>query len=321
MKWNRTTTIWVIIVLCSVITYTLVRIIMPGRKAPVYTVSVIMQDSGSNRWRSFREGMNQCAADRSVVVNIVSTGHYTQRFELAEIIRREQANGADGLIVDPAMDDSGQELENLLSATPSVLAETGLSGQTLIDVVKPDGYQLGCLIGKAVLDNEELSEGTAIGVLSGNQNTLHMQECRKGFLETLGSYAEQIQWNLTEQSLSSGDLLGISMGAKPVDILVALDNEAMEKAIDFVTGNIRNSCRLYGQGRSEKCIYYLDQGVISTLVVPDEFMMGYAAMARLLSKLTTYSPAVQSQEIRILSVSRENLYDDETAGILFPVVS
>lgn len=43
-----------------------------------------------------------------------------------------------------------------------------------------------------------------------------------------------------------------------------LDNEETELAGDFILTLFTDKPKLYGEGRSEKAVYYLDKGVVSS---------------------------------------------------------
>jgi ribose transport system substrate-binding protein len=123
--------------------------------------------------------------------------------------------------------------------------------------------------------------------------------------------------------MTTEDAIGGMLKNEPVDRLVALDNDATEQAVDALqlSGEDENhKIRLYGEGCSEKAVYYLDQGQICTLVVPNEFYMGYESVASIARQLQYGTAAAERQIIDFLVVNRENLYDEDTQKILFPIV-
>ena len=73
---------------------------------------------------------------------------------------------------------------------------------------------------------------------------------------------------------------------------------------------------------SDNYVYYLDKGVVSSLVVPNEFFMGYQCIRELAGKLNYYQEDDgRDTEVDFLSVTGENLYDRDTENILFPNIS
>ena len=65
-----------------------------------YPVSVIVENSSSDRFTSFREGLERGAEDYHIRLNVVSTGAFSGIEEEYQIIHREIDNGAKGVIVE-----------------------------------------------------------------------------------------------------------------------------------------------------------------------------------------------------------------------------
>ena len=80
------------------------------------------------------------------------------------------------------------------------------------------------------------------------------------------------------------------------------------------------SWRIYGEGCSEKLVYYLDKGLIQELIVPNEYYMGYQSIAMAAQNIRYYTDKTDQIEVEFVEVTKENLYDEETSWILFPTV-
>ena len=102
--------------------------------------------------------------------------------------------------------------------------------------------------------------------------------------------------------------------------MISLANNDTEKAVDIILSNDDISWKLYGEGRSEKLVYYLDKGLIQKLVVPNEYYMGYQSMALAAQNIRYHVDKTEQSEVEFYIVSKENLYDEETSRILFPTV-
>ena len=73
-------------------------------------------------------------------------------------------------------------------------------------------------------------------------------------------------------------------------------------------------------GCSEKNVYYLDKGEIRALIVPNEFNIGYLSVAAIAGQLREPLSSAKTEEIGFLTITKENLYDEENQKILFPIV-
>ena len=311
MKNNRIYFGLLILVLLLIVGWASVNMLNVGKEEESYSVSVIVSDSNNDRWISMREGLNQAARDNHINLNYVSTGKIGSAEEEMTLINREIENGADGIIVQMVYADMDSEyMEALDARTVVMLIESDVKPEDLYTITGPDNTEIGKTIAEEIkVDFGERLAGKRINVLIGNQNQNSMQQRLSGFLETMqGTGAEIFQNALTEQ---------------PPDILVALGNTETEDAVDYLltmSQEIDSDYYLYGVGCSEKAVYYLDKGLIQTLVVPNEFNMGYQSMDAVARQLQYRLSEAKNQQIEYLVIDRTNLYDEENQKILFPIV-
>ena len=59
---------------------------------------------------------------------------------------------------------------------------------------------------------------------------------------------------------------------------------------------------------------------IQTLVVPNEFNMGYQSMEAIAKQLIYHMDTTRSSKVNYLVVDREHLYDADIQKVLFPIV-
>ena len=77
---------------------------------------------------------------------------------------------------------------------------------------------------------------------------------------------------------------------------------------------------LYGAGCSEKLAYYIDNGTIASMILPNEFSMGYQSLTDLAAKLRNRMMVLEDREQDFNVVHQDNLFRDENQRILFPIV-
>lgn len=66
------------------------RVVNQGKEEDYISVSVIVNDSSSERWDAFREGLEQGAEDNHVHLNLVSTGKF-QNVQEEQTIGKKRA--------------------------------------------------------------------------------------------------------------------------------------------------------------------------------------------------------------------------------------
>ena len=109
---------------------------------------------------------------------------------------------------------------------------------------------------------------------------------------------------------------------EPVDILITLGNAETETAVDYLQADTsyKQQFMIYGEGCSDKTVYYLDKGIIKSLVVPNEFNMGYQSVHAIAEQIKYKFSSAESTTVESLVINRQNLYDEENQKILFPIV-
>ncbi len=321
MSRNRLYLGLIIAAILAVILYASLGLYNMGRELPYYSVSVIVEESSNDKWNALKEGLDQGVSENHIYINMVSTTKFSELSEETAIIAREIENGADGVIVELCDSD---DPDNLFfdtvqgSAVVLIGTDVNLSEETYT-VAATDGRKIGAAIADAVIAGEEEEEFT-VGVLTGNQKMLSLQQRLEGFTDAIEKTNAEILWSFSSEDLENSLPFDSVMEQETPDVLVALDNDEIERAIDFLCENPELSCSLYGEGRSEKAVYYLDKGMINELVVPDEYSMGYQSIEEIAQQLEKLDHTSHEVTIDYLSVTRDQMYDEEVGKILFPVI-
>lgn len=309
----------VLLILLMITVWAFYGMFNTGKAREVHNVSVIVADSNNDRWIALHEGLAQAAGAYDIDLNFVSTGEFKTAEEELALINREIDNGAEGIIVQ-MVSSVGQEqaLEEISTRAAIMLLETDVMPEDVYAFTGADNTSMGNALAEAI--KEDLGDtlaGKTVGVLCGNQKQTAMQQRLGGFEDGMCDTGATIAWiiDCVNDENSGSDSL---QRAGAVDIVVALENDETEHMVDALQGNSRTL--LYGVGCSEKAVYYLDKGVICTLVVPNEFNMGYQSMESLANQLRYRFAQAENCEVEYLVVNRENLYDEDNQKVLFPIV-
>ena len=305
MKRNRIYFGLLLFILLVIIAWSSLAMLNVGKTERTFSVSVIVNDSNNDRWIALREGLEQAAQDYNIELNYVSTGNISDMEEEMALIQREADLGADGMIVQMVGSEvSAEQMATIDGRTALMLIETD---------VMPEG--LYPYIGFRSLT------GKKIGILAGNQEQIAMQQRLDGLETALDGI--EIEWMIPGQPAESAVDILAKQRTSPVDVIVALGNSEVEVAVDYLltlTEEEKAKISLYGAGCSEKAVYYLDKGIISSLVVPNEFNMGYQSMEEMARQLEYRLSDAESQTVDYLVVDRTNLYDADNQKVLFPIV-
>ena len=292
-----------------------------GNTANLRQIHVIIENSNDNRWVQFIEGMKQAAEDQEIILTIVPTGHMETLSEEEAIIERAIANGSDGVIIQLCSSiDAASMLEKLNSRTNIELVDENAYEvmSNVVGVVSPDHKAIGeTIANEAALFAEKPLEKCTIGVIRGSSALSSMEQRMDGFTEALESLGGKTTWVL-EQNGDAKDIKEKLAANETPDILVALDNAGMEAAGEYASTQ-ENGIIVVGTGTSTKSIYYLDRGVVKSLVVPEDYMMGYQSVSDLADYIHRNRLLPVVRTIAHRTIHKDTLFAEENQEILFPV--
>lgn len=286
-----------------------------GEKQENYHVSVIVESDYSEHWTVLKQGIESGAKEFNTEVNFTMISSNTSVRECMDIMKRELKNGADGLILN--LDTSEQlvkELDASYSDIQTVIMESEIPLAAVHTYIAPDNYQLGYDLGLALLEKHKAGE--TIGIVVGNKQRTANIERKNGFIRAVGE--KNIQWIAEETYDRKDERLKELCTITPVDYIAGLNNEATEAIID-AQKEIDSAGMVFGIGNTDKAVYYLDKGLIDTLAVPNEFVMGYMCIKSMFSHLN-YGTGEINQKTDYLLVNKDSLYSEENQKFLFPMV-
>ncbi len=324
MKNRRLFPALVLILVATIMAVTGFMLWESGNTAKLRQIHVIIENSNDNRWVQFIEGMKQAAEDQEVILTIVPTGHIETLSEEEAIVERAIANGSDGVIIQLCSSiGAASMLEKLNSRTNIELVDENAYEvmSNVVGVVSPDHKAIGeTIANEAALFAEKPLEKCTIGVIRGSSalsSLSSMEQRMDGFTEALESLGGKTTWVL-EQNGDAKDIKEKLAANETPDILVALDNAGLEVAGEYASSQEKD-ITVIGTGTSTKSIYYLDCGIVQSLVVPEDYMMGYQSVSDLADYIhrNRFLPLVRTIAHR--TIHKDTLFAEENQEILFPV--
>lgn len=299
-------------------------LILSGMREDSPEVSVVIDDSGSGRWTTFISGLEQAAKDNNIKLNVVSTGKNLSLSQQYKLINDEISDGADGIVYQV---NSSRGTENMISdiSNKAVLLLVDTSADTDVDVegrsacIQVDNIELGRALANEVriaFDNK--LDGKKIGIITGNLRQNALAERFKGFTENIETSGAEIVWS-DYDPVSMADRVVRRQNESEADIIVALDNNGLECAAEYAQKQ-ESAPAIFGVGISIKNVSYLDDGLITSMVVPNEYYMGYQSVAAIARRLDNKLTPMEDEKIPFRVVNRDNLFDESNQRILFPVV-
>ena len=277
----------IILLLITVALWAAYNLLHTGEEKTMPRVSVIVEDSSNERWTAFRLGIDQAAREYGVDVAFIASPEFESAQDQKNLISQEAAGGADALILslyDSEMTDIGT------NTMKTVFVET----DRLIRVF----------------------EGNYVSVFIGNLLRYSEKEMLQGLTETVEGAGGSILLIETDREY----MMTALTRSKEADAIAVLEDPLLMRAAELSGSEELPGGRLFGIGCSPSNISYLDRGVISGMIIPNEFTMGYQSLAQLSRCLSNDIPVMKDIEIGFSGVLTEEVHDPENEKLLFPVV-
>ena len=235
--------------------------------------------------------------------------------------QKEVENGAEAILIEPLDDKKvAQELKKVGKQVPIVQINSWIRDEAAkgIERVHVDYYKMGEELARKV--HKDVGSGGRILLLKSDMNYADMEEACLGvkdYLKEQNAIVEEYSMTAAEQKWA---------GTVP-DIMKRTDVSAI---ITFGTiqlelcGKIKKEglalgdARVYGIGKSNQIISYLEEGKISAIGVSSEYSAGYLSTTKALG--IDLRDTGREREIDFSVIDGESIYTTENQRLLFPFV-
>lgn len=301
-------------------------------------ISVILEDNGNSRWTAFQQGLEWAAREFQVDLSIVPTAGFSGCEEQWELVEQKIEDGTDGILLAPYSADGILRYLNEFKGNARILLvesdiirkeETGPS----VSSVGPDYGDMGkALFDEIIEDFENRSENASYEktenptgkILQGKKVRLLTSSPDKlGTIQTgekIKELMEQQDIGVLETAVVSAEEEYRTAGNGQADIVIALDDGSLRIAAKELASVTENRPALYGIGICADNIYYLERGIIRSMLVVNDFKMGYESLSLLADAIRTYSNEQQRVDIGFQAVRPEEVHVPEIEKLLFPIV-
>ena len=307
----------IVVFLAAAILWSAVNLLKEEEKKPMYRVSVVVEDSLSERWTAFRLGIDQAAREYGMDVTFAATGSFEETEDQKNLIGQEVQSGTQALILSVFdSEEAGSLLEGISSGIPVILAET--------DAIRPEGPETAAValpgreMGRA-LGDMLLKAGVdepSVAVLARSRERYLEMEMLEGLTETVRAAGGSLL--VLKEGEADPDVL--LSRARTQDLIAVLDDSLLVTAAALMEEKGLKKGKLYGVGCSPSAVTALDKGIISGMVIPNDFTMGYQSMAQLAGYMAKDLPALSDIQVGYTPVKTEDVHDPDVEKLLFPLV-
>ena len=303
----------IILLLITVALWAAYNLLHTGEEKTMPRVSVIVEDSSNERWTAFRLGIDQAAREYGVDVAFIASPEFESAQDQKNLISQEAAGGADALILslyDSEMTDIGTNTMKIVFVETDGIRDSSAGSAAVV----PSGRKMGEALGEMLL--KKSGPAPYVTVLIGNLLRYSEKEMLQGLTETVEGAGGSILLIETDREY----MMTALTRSKEADAIAVLEDPLLMRAAELSVSEELPGGRLFGIGCSPSNISYLDRGVISGMIIPNEFTMGYQSLAQLSRCLSNDIPVMKDIEIGFSGVLTEEVHDPENEKLLFPVV-
>ena len=303
----------IILLLITVALWAAYNLLHTGEEKTMPRVSVIVEDSSNERWTAFRLGIDQAAREYGVDVAFIASPEFESAQDQKNLISQEAAGGADALILslyDSEMTDIGTNTMKIVFVETDGIRDNSAGSAAVV----PSGRKMGEALGEMLL--KKSGPAPYVSVLIRNLLRYSEKEMLLGLTETVEGAGGSILLIETDREY----MMTALTRSKEADAIAVLEDPLLMRAAELSVSEELPGGRLFGIGCSPSNISYLDRGVISGMIIPNEFTMGYQSLAQLSRCLSNDIPVMKDIEIGFSGVLTEEVHDPENEKLLFPVV-
>jgi ribose transport system substrate-binding protein len=293
------------------------------KEVKVYDVSVIIRGRNSESWRIIKEGMDQAASEMNVNIRFLTLLEENSVEEQIELIEREISDGTDAILISPAdYKQMVDKIEDVRKKVPIVLFESNIETKQNIPYISCDNYKLGKSLAEEVVKNGNTRN--KIYIAKSDLTCSSIDERYMGFMEEINKSKNSCE--LLDLPKDEGEFYNKIRSIIDKDdkkVIIAFEPNLLErigKAKKYIenSNDIKSNIELYGTGSTSLIISLIEENVINSIAMQNEFNVGYLSVKTSVSEIE--GKEIDKSVITSTIINSRNMYSKENQRMLFPFV-
>ncbi|WP_312692440.1 substrate-binding domain-containing protein [Caproiciproducens sp.] len=296
--------------------------IFEKKNSDPYEISVIWRSKSTESSTTIKQGIDQAAKDFNAEVSFITLSSENNAGEQISLLQREIKNGADAIVIAPVNStDLKEPIEKARKGIPVVAMQSTVNTIQDLPSISCDNQKLGSALADAILKNG--GSRRHIAILRNSMDCSNIQQRYLGVLQTLKSAENDIEyWEIPNDSQEAYDTAKGMLQTSMADTLVALDASTLEAAAKAEKDLLKTGSaqvQIYGIGRTNTVVSLLEEQVINSIGVENEYNLGYLSIRTAVDKINKKQDTNQAG-INFAIVSHANMYNSDNQRLLFPFV-
>ena len=289
----------------------------------VYNFSVIIRGKNSEGWRIIKEGMEQAASEMNVNIRFLTLLEENSIKEQTELIERELNDGTDAILISPTdYNAMASTIENVRKKVPVVLFESNIETKKNIPYISCDNYELGQSLAEEIVRNGNTR--SKVSIIKSDLNCSSINERYLGFVDEIEKSKNTYEFlELPRDEVQLYNKVREIIENNETDVIITFEPNILEsigKAKKYVlsTNNLKYNVELYGTGSTSLIISLIEENVINSIAMQNEFNVGYLSVKASVSQIEEKS--IDDSIITSTIINSRNMYSKENQRMLFPFV-
>ena len=311
--------IFVIFIAIAIILFLFILdfLLREDNKEVIYNIAYISDTTKSEDIKVISEGINQAAKDMRVEVKSYILANDNEVESQIDLIKKVVKDKVDAILLNPT--DSNRLVETIKEVykdVPIVLINSEINDFNSIPIISCDNEEVGKKIADEIIRNGNTRNN--IGIIVTNKNKSNLQDMYRGFLSEI-SYSKNNckELNIGENINTYSQQINNFIKLENIDVLVTFERDILEELAQMKKEK-KLEIELYGMGRTNKILSYLEEDIINSIAVQNEFNLGYLGVKIAVDKLNNKDTS--SKTIDFSVINKSNMYWDDNQKILFPFI-
>lgn len=319
MKHNKMLLIFtVFIALSAVFYFYFVNASSRQQNGELTNISILLRSGERTRFESLRQGVEQAASDFNAEINFLSPGEENDGEEQLLLLQRELENHPGAMLISAADSQAIGAAVDEKAKIPIVAFESPMDAKKVSATITADNEEMG-----AQLASELLKSPQPLGkvvILENAMDCGSIAQRKKGALTRLTQAGISLEpLSLPREEAAAAVTLDTFFASNSTDAFIALDTSTLETAAAVLQSRGKTHIALYGIGASGKVASYLEKKIITSIVVQNEFAIGYLGLQAAVCAARGES-LDSDTKIEYVVIDHENMYEDKNQRILFPFI-
>lgn len=296
-------------------------LIIKEKKQEVYVVSVLVADASDEYYINFRKGMDKAAEKLHVDVSFVSLYYDHSAEEQIDLLQREIRDGAEAVILAPVNEtEIVMKLDEMSPNCPIVLLGSSAVSDCVSSTLSIDGYETGRALAEKIAGKE--SADIPVYIFSSGLSYTGAGDLYDGVRSALEEAGFAVSLVEREDSDTFRSMIeGTVYPGSSEMTIIALDTASLGETASVMEGSSvyrEHVAGLYGIGCTTGILRQMDRGIITGLMVSNQYDMGYRSVQSAVDAARGIHLKEQ-MEMETYYIEKNDLRNSEYEQLLYPI--